>query len=149
MAEENPNRVRHYEHQNESRAFAYQAQKEYGKWLISSLLLAHGAGIGFVASHERLSEFLIPWTFGYLVIGICLAFLSGFLTWINFTLLASVYDEVNPNMIVSDESWPKFNGPESPWIKKTFWGAITTGIISALLIPTAAISAAISLTCQV
>jgi hypothetical protein len=81
-----------YESLLEMRRLSYAAQADYGKWLISSIFLMHGAAIGglaFKAGATGAPTYLsaVMW----FVAGLVLALASGFATWCNFTLAAKEY----------------------------------------------------------
>jgi hypothetical protein len=129
----------------DSKGRAFDLQGQYGRWLISTLLLIHGVGIGFIAKDPRLASLLIPWIFSEMVAGLLLALLCGFITWINWSLHAVQYESVNPAMIYDDEVWPKFDEPRGKWISLTFWLSLVAGVASSILILVAAIHAAVIL----
>lgn len=125
---------------------AAMLQGQYGRWLISSLLIIHGAAIGFIAHSDSLSGLLIPWPFGWLVIGLVLALACGFVTWINWSLHMALYEDVWPQMITDSSSWPDFEkSPQTRWIAITFWLSPALGIISVLAMIVTAIAAACKL----
>ena len=124
-----------YESLMEARKTALDLQGHYGKWLVSSLLLIHGAAIGFIAQSDRLSQKLIPDVFAIAVVGLILALLCGFSTWINWGLSYIIHNSVHPMMVLDDDYWPKFHEHKaSPWMTCTFWLSIVTGIASVLCI---------------
>lgn len=43
-----------YEDYQKSKRHAFQLNADYGRWLIASLLLVHGAAVAFLAQNERL-----------------------------------------------------------------------------------------------
>lgn len=117
---------------------AFQLQGDYGKWLVASLLLIHGAAFAFLAQDAALSKSILPFVYWPLVIGLLSALLCGLTAWINWTLLASMYD-VSAFMVTDNEFWPKFDGKEAWWVTFTFWAALIAGMISAVMILIAAI----------
>lgn len=113
------------------RKTSLELQGHYGKWLTSSLLLIHGATIGFISHNERLSSLLIPDVFYIAVAGLILALLCGFVTWINWGLNFRVFDTVHPAMVFDDKHWPKLHeNPHNRWVALTFWLSLVAGIAS-------------------
>lgn len=130
-----------YEDYQTSKRHAFQLNADYGRWLIASLLLVHGAAVAFLAQNDRLSKSILPSVFWWHVTGLLLAFLCGFLVWANWSFQARVYEAVNPGMIFEDEHWPKFDDGTNRWIGWTFWAGIAAGILSALCILGSALQA--------
>lgn len=119
----------------EFRKSALELQGQYGKWLISSLLLANGAAIGYIAGNETLSAKLIPVVFYWPVVGLFLALASGFSAWMNLGLLFDMHYEVNPRMLFDDKAWPDHKSdPRNKWVEVTRWSAVLLGIASAACI---------------
>lgn len=130
----------YYEQLQRSKDRAFQLQGDYGKWLVASLLLIHGATIAFLAQNERLASAVLPLVFWCHVIGLLLALICGFVTWVNWSLHASAYEEVTPYMLDGTmDNWPKFEARDFFWIKPTFWIAIVAGLGSAACILVSAI----------
>lgn len=123
------------------RRHALQLNADHGKWLVTSLFLVHGATLIFLGQSERLSQAVLPTVYWWVIIGLLSALACGFATWINWTLHASVYDEVQPTMIIDDGKWPKFSGSDHKWINPTMWISVGLGMISALCIFGAAVAA--------
>ena len=120
-----------YERLMDVRKLALDLQGHYGKWLISSLLLIHGATIGFISQSDRLSEKLIPEVFSVAVVGLILALLCGFITWINWGLNYRVHDSVHPAMVIDDDFWPKMHEHKlNGWINITYWLSLLVGFAS-------------------
>ena len=69
----------------------FQLQSDYGKWLVSSLLLVSGAGIGFVANNDRLSNIMLPWGYAALCAALFFAFAAGLLAWVNWSKHAELH----------------------------------------------------------
>jgi hypothetical protein len=89
------------------RRLSYAAQADYGKWLISSIFLMHGAAIGglaFKAGATGAPTYLaaILWFVG----GLVLALASGFSAWRNFSLAAQQYDGWAKRAMLFDAKWP-------------------------------------------
>lgn len=114
----------------EMRSHSFVAQADYGKWLISSLLLVYGsaiAGLAFKASGATAPPYL--WAISWFVAGIVLALGAGFSAWWNFSLAARQYDNwANPNMLVNPTNWP--TTPTVRGIEVTKWICIACGAFS-------------------
>lgn len=130
-----------YEDLQKSKRHALQLNADYGRWLIASLLLVHGAVIVFMAQSERLSEEVLPIIFWWNVSGLLLALLCGFFTWGNWSLHALLYEDVSPSMIYDIKNWPKFSNSVSRWISATHILGIIAGLLSAGCILGSAFSA--------
>ncbi|MBX9452651.1 MAG: hypothetical protein KL801_12590 [Mesorhizobium sp.] len=131
-----------YEDHQKSKRHAFQLNADYGRWLIASLLLVHGAAVAFLAQNERLATTVLPSIFWWHVAGLLLAFLCGFLVWANWSFHARLYeDAVTPRMIYDDEHWPKFDDGTNSWINRTHFTGIIAGILSALCILGSAVQA--------
>ncbi|MFZ5736057.1 MAG: hypothetical protein ACOY6K_04140 [Pseudomonadota bacterium] len=117
---------------------AISAQIDYGKWLISSLLLMHSsaiAGLIFKAGNNGAPPYL--YATGWFVFGILLALASGFSAWWNFTFAARQYDHwSNPNMLIDRTKWPSYQ--LAPGIASTLWTSVVCGIGSVFCIPAGA-----------
>jgi hypothetical protein len=130
-----------YEDLQKSKRHAFQLNADYGRWLIASLLLVHGAAVAFLAQNERLATTVLPSVFWWHVAGLILALLCGFLVWANWSFHASIYEAVTPSMIYDDEHWPKFDDGTGRWITWTHWSGIVAGVLSALCILASALAA--------
>ncbi len=130
-----------YEDYQKSKRHAFQLNADYGRWLIASLLLVHGASIVFLTQNDRLSSAVLPSVFWWHVTGLLLAFLCGFLVWANWSFHARIYEAVNPGMIYDDAHWPKFDDGTNRWINRTHWSGVAAGIFSALCILGSALTA--------
>ncbi len=114
----------------DARAQSFTAQIDYGKWLISSLLLIHGSAIGglaFKASGPAPPPYLFAMI--WFVAGIVLALGAGFAAWWNFSIGMQHYDKwANPNMLVNPTSWPA--APAFGGMEATRWASIACGLLS-------------------
>lgn len=135
-----------YERLMDHRKSALELQGHYGKWLVSSLLLIHGATIGFISQSDRLSEKLMPGVFTVAVAGLIFALVCGFITWLNWGLNFRVFDSVNPAMVLDDDYWPDLSKhPTNKWINASFWGSLGFGFLSVFCIILGAYLAAATL----
>lgn len=129
-------------HSRERARIAGEFQGQYGKWLVASLLLVHGAVFGFLATNESMSQTYLPHVFWWPVSGLVLAMGCGFLTWINWGLHLSVELSVDVNAMHDlGRDWPQRNPAIERWIKPTFRGAVICGAGSALCIVGGAVTA--------
>lgn len=118
-----------------SKRHAFQLNADYGRWLIASLLLVHGASIAFLAQNERLATSVFSAVFWWHVAGLLLAFTCGLLVWVNWSLHAkNIEDAVNPGMIYNVDNWPKWDASTVSWINRTHFLAIGSGMVSAACI---------------
>ncbi|MER9763701.1 MULTISPECIES: hypothetical protein [unclassified Mesorhizobium] len=129
----------HYEEHRKDAHHAMQLNADYGKWLIASLLLVHGAAIAFLAQNDRLSKSVLPLVFWWHVTGLITALTCGFIVWINWSLHGRFHGSVSPQMIYDDTQWPDYDGP-ARWINRTHWLAIAMGLASAMCILGAAVT---------
>lgn len=130
-----------YDEFQKSKHHALQLNADYGRWLIASLLLVHGAAVAFLAQNDRLASVVLPSVFWWHVAGLLLAFLCGFLVWANWSFHAAIYQAVNPSMVYDEENWPKFDDGINRWISWTHWTGIIAGVLSWVCILVAAIAA--------
>ena len=70
----------------ERHKYVFELQGKYGLWLIGSLLLINGAGFGFAARNNELTEALSPHGFALLTGGLFFALCSGFASWWNWSV---------------------------------------------------------------
>lgn len=102
-------------------------QAEYGKWLINTLWLLHsGSIVGLLFKHAGANPPPYLNALWWFVIGIILAFGSGFATWLNFTVAANVFGRV----LSDPERVLKVDTRDSCRIKLTLWLAVASGILS-------------------
>jgi hypothetical protein len=122
-----------YESLLEMRRLSFAAQADYGKWLISSIFLMHGAAIGglaFKAGATGAPTYLaaVMWFVG----GLVLALASGFSTWCNFSFAAKQYAVwAKPAMLFDLKQWPTETN-HGRGIKWTMGLAIFFGFCSVL-----------------
>lgn len=91
------------------------AQIEWGKWLVASLLLVHGGALVAIVQNEEHSVTLMKAAGHWFVWGLVAALVTGFITWVNWTVLASIYEDwADPAAIVDDDAWPE----EPNWKRK-------------------------------
>lgn len=133
-----------YGHNAKMHEFCIKLQAEYGKWLVSSLFVLHGAAIGglvFKAAQTSPPAYLLAvWWF---VVGLVLALATGFSAWWNFTFLAERYYRwADYRMLTDREFWPK--PEEGRGIDATLWVAVTTGVLSVACLLVGAASVACS-----
>lgn len=117
----------------EMRRNAFQAQIDYGKWLIASLLLVHGGSIFAIAQlgKDGVQLFLAsgPW----FVAGIMFALLAGMFTWFNFNFAINAYNQGWVAVVNRSDPRPAIE----PFIKKarrTMQLAIAFALLSASMI---------------
>jgi hypothetical protein len=125
----------HYSRMMDVRKTSLEMQGHYGKWLVSTLLLIHGAAIGFIANSDRLSRILIPDTLYIFVSGLVLALICGFITWLNWSFNFVLYETVDPDMRTDVKSWPDFTTHWAhKWVRITFFAPIVFGILSVVFL---------------
>lgn len=130
-------RVRELEYQKAAELTRIYAdlQGAYGKWLISTLLVVHGAAIGFIAQSDKLSEALIPGPFLCHGFGLILALLAGLMAWANWSLHMGEQLAISPKLIINDDHWPKpYTGRARTYVRVTFRLSVAFGLLSAALI---------------
>jgi hypothetical protein len=114
----------------EMRRLSFAAQADYGKWLISSIFLMHGAAIGGLAFKGATGAPTYLAAVGWFVAGLVLALASGFSTWVNFHFGAKQYDLwAKPSMISDHTQWPTI-ATHGRAIRVTMWLAIIFGFCS-------------------
>jgi hypothetical protein len=123
-------REKHYELWVQLMEIHFNAQIEWGKWIVASLLFIHGGALVAIVQSEGHAIEMMNAGGIWFVWGLVAALGTGVITWANWTYLTSVYqDWANPNAIVDDASWPAL----SKWgwfVRVTFWAAILIGIAS-------------------
>jgi hypothetical protein len=118
----------------------------YGKWLIASLLLAHGGGLVGVmglfkeAAREAATTQRIATTAWWLIAGLLLALCSGFTVWFNWSMISHNYEhQATAEMLWNPKKW--LNPPIYTWqISLSYWLGIAFGILSGACILGAASS---------
>jgi hypothetical protein len=129
-------------HMRERARIAGEFQGQYGKWLVASLLLVHGAVFGFLATSETLSRLYLPHVYWWPVAGLILAMGCGFLTWINWGLHLSQNLAADVNAMHDlTQAWPRSDPKVERWIAPTFRLSVACGLGSALCIAGAAVTA--------
>lgn len=107
-------------------------QAEYGKWLIATLSLLHGAALYALASgHLEQAPRAVSLAF---LFGLILTMISGFATWINFSLNAGeAWRKANVMMLFDRSSIPPEDESKNCQIALSLYAAVITGILSLLL----------------
>lgn len=134
-----------YHDLKESQRSTFQIAADYGKWLITSLVLIHGGALfglfsfldGLAGKPDALQSYVFPvWAF---VSGLLLAFLAGFFVWLNWSMHSENYDRQarydmlwDSDIWVGDRYWDK-------GITVTYWLPIIFGVLSATCIPVATV----------
>lgn len=121
--------------------FHSQVASEHGKWLLASLLLVNGGGLlGLFSIAEKEALAPLNAAAAVLVAGLVLGLLTGFLTWLNWLLLASSYEQIsNTRILVVEQEWFKdVRKSTRLGIKLALWSSMIAGFGSALCIPIAA-----------
>lgn len=119
-----------YDNVLEMRKLAFTAQADYGKWLISSIFLMHGAAIGGLAFKGGAGAPAYLLAVGWFVAGLVLALASGFSTWVNFNLAAKQYHLwAKPAMISDPAQWPT-KSSHGTGVRLSMWLAIIFGFLS-------------------
>lgn len=124
--------------------FTSEIAAAYGRWLVASMLLAHGAGlIGFLSflgssNSKSINHGAVSLTVACLTAGLVFAFICGFCAWVNWSAHSADYGDAAPlKMLYDKDTWVKVPTKRG-WIEDwTNWGAIVAGIISVALIPIA------------
>jgi hypothetical protein len=127
-----------YDQYQEDKRYASQLQAEFGKWLVASLLLIHGAAFAFAAQDNELSAIIFKMVFWPHILGILFALGSGLSAWLNWGFHVSHFVRIDPRMIYDNQFWPKFESSTNKWIGSTYWASILFGMASALMVLVAA-----------
>lgn len=113
----------------------HETQAGYGRWIIGSLLIIHGAAIGYGAGHESLrvamsAKFWLFPTGGFVfaVIGLLCALISGMGAWLNWGASATELDFAARTALIQGEVHPDLNGLIES--KRANWG----GNLSILMV---------------
>lgn len=136
-------------HMRERARLAGEFQGQYGKWLVASLLLVHGAVFGFLATKDNLSQIYLPHVFWWPVTGLLLAMGCGFLSWVNWGLhlLHNLAADVT-TMHDLEREWPRYDPLVERWLRPTFWLVIVCGVGSAACIVGSAVAAYLNMPTQ-
>lgn len=120
-----------YQQLQENRRAAATLATEYGRWLIASLLLVHGASL-LLLGRDVTSQGadILRAVYWWQIVGLVSAFACGFAAWMNCYKHLELYDLVAPDMIYNDESWPKFDPQLLRQINLTFRASILLGFVS-------------------
>lgn len=124
----------------------FEVAAGYGRWLMASLLLAHGGGLvgTFSLFKEAATDALLKqrileaaW---WLVAGFLIALLAGFTIWQNWTAHSENYGHrANPEMLWNATAWER-SPINSKRINVTHWLSQAFGVASALCIIGAALT---------
>jgi hypothetical protein len=134
-----------YEHHQADVRAAFQLQGDYGKWLVASLLLIHGGAFLFLTRSPDLAKSVLPVVYWWLIGGLMLALVCGFVAWINWDLHTVLYKPLNAGMIVNDDQWPQLDARMNWWIGATHKISIGAGLASGFCILGAATAAYLTL----
>lgn len=101
----------------------------YGKWLISTILLLNAGAIAglftfmsAISAHHTVDMADYAIAIWWFVGGILAILLSGFTTWLNWSLVAASFDHyARPWMLVDPNAFPKDGAPGGWRITLTFW----------------------------
>lgn len=124
-----------YEFYKAAREWAYQANVEYGKWLVASGLLVHGAGLyGLNALRDAAAQpgvhIALIQGAQWHVAGIVFVLISGLLAWLNFQYAASIYNTfANPLMVYRTDAVPQDTAKRDP-VGASRLGAILFGALA-------------------
>lgn len=122
-------------HSRDRARISGEFQGQYGKWLVASLLLVHGAVFGFLATNDEMSRAYLPHIFWWPIAGLLLALACGFLTWLNWGLHLNNELAVDVHTMHDlDREWPQPNPHIERWIAPIFVAAVISGVASALCI---------------
>ncbi len=132
-----------YNELKDSERAAFQLAGEYGKWLITTLVVLHGGALlgmfsfldALAGRRDALAGYAYPvWFF---VGGLVLALVAGFFTWLNWSMHSVNFSmRANVAMLWNSESWVGSDYYDKG-ITITYWTAIVLGFASASCIPIA------------
>ncbi len=123
-----------YEFYKSAREWTFKANVDYGKWLVASGLLVHGAGLYALNAlrdaaiqpevHLALLE-AAKWH----VAGIAFVLIAGLMAWLNFQAAAMIYHEwANPLMVhrtdVTPTELPKRDAVGATRLSSILFGAL-------------------------
>jgi hypothetical protein len=112
-----------------------QAQRDYGKWLLSSLLAMNGGAIIGTAAAGEIAKDLFVASVPFFVLGIITAMISGLLTWMNWDRATDLYrDMASPNMLFGPDWEPMPLPKTNKYLERTRFFGIAIGIASAVLL---------------
>lgn len=129
-----------YRDLRESQKATFEVAAGYGRWLMASLLLAHGGGLvgAFGLFKEAAADAILrqrivaaAW---WLVVGLLVALASGLTIWVNWSFHSENYGHrADPEMLWNPQVW------ERPPIRihainVTYWLSLGLGVTSALCI---------------
>lgn len=125
-------RLHHLNNFREKAIFSANAQAEWGRWLVASLLVANGGSLLAITQSQTNSFIMLESGGIYFVLGIVSALLCGFLSWLNWTCIYREYEELSDPMILFDEQ-KEFRGVKhnEKYVFATFWGSVISGAFSA------------------
>ncbi|RNC91498.1 MAG: hypothetical protein ED558_16500 [Oricola sp.] len=111
-----------------------EANVEYGKWLVASLLFVHVGAVFVITQTGDQALVIFRQVGAYHLVGIVSAFACGFSAWLNFRFLEERYDRhVSPAMTYRRDMWPDWNSEKRDPINATFFFAVGFGILSLLM----------------
>ena len=95
----------------------HETQAGYGRWIIGSLLVIHGAAIGYGAGQETLRVAMSAkfWLFPsggfvFAIIGLLCALISGMGAWLNWGASATELDYAARTALIQGDVHPDLNG---------------------------------------
>lgn len=126
-----------YREYKEMQRLTFEASTQWGRWLLASLLLIHGGALfglftflsDLAAKPTALAQY--QGTVWWFVIGLVFTLLSGFCTWVNWSLHTDDYDhQANIAMLWDPNVWllPPANTRK---INSYYYAAIVFGFMSA------------------
>lgn len=124
-----------YEFYKAAREWAFKANVDYGKWLVASGLLVHGAGLYALnalrdASDQPYIHLALIEGAKWHVAGIVFVLIAGLMAWFNFQAAASIYDDwANPLMVYKTDEIPK-QLPERDAVGATRLASILFGALA-------------------
>jgi hypothetical protein len=122
------------------RGRAFDAQVQYGRWILNSLLLINGGSILAITQTGPLAARLFRDSGSWFIAGIAFTFVAAGAAWLNWSWVTKLYDEwAEPAMIEHIDHWPKDNEMLGARINASRFASIAFSIF-ALYCPVAGAS---------
>jgi hypothetical protein len=119
-----------YEHMRKMQQLCLSVMSDYGKWLVTSLLILHSGAIAALVYKNVPGSPLAGAVVAPFAIGVVLSLITGFVSWVNFALNAEKFESwADHRMLTNDDFWP--GDPRKLGTQLTMYGAILVGVASA------------------
>lgn len=120
----------------------FDAQMQWGRWVLNSLLLMHSGSILAITQVEGKAATLLQAAGIWFVCGIVAVLIAGTCAWINWSANFAVYNlRADPGVLVSRDRWIEEDGKYDGVIDSTLFLSIAFGALSVFCLLVGAVEA--------